>query len=92
MDVMFYIYCLCCDLGEYKIFVRINVKLLELLQFILHSCQKMVSVHYAQASLGLIIHCKGLHRGGVRIIFQGVLSHRKEYGSTCNLQDRVLRT
>ena len=42
----------------------------------------MVLSHSIQAYVVLIIDCKVLQRGGVRIVFQVVLSHCKEYEST----------
>ena len=42
----------------------------------------MAYSHSTLAYVVLIIHCRVLHKGGVRIIFQVNLIHRKEYEST----------
>ena len=42
--------------------------------------------YYTEFYVMLMIHCMALCRGGVHIIFQVVLGHRKEYGLTRNCQ------
>ena len=48
--------------------------------------------HHSQAYIVSIIHFRVLHRGGVHIIFQVVIRHRKEHWVNMKLQDYVLKT
>ena len=57
-------------------------KFSELFEFISHFCWNMLHSHSTQAYVALIIHSRVLYKGGVCIIFQVVLSHHKERGST----------